>query len=59
MNSVEEIRSKLRSKGIFVDSNKLVSGLTNNKNMPVDEKAQGFPERTILPSNPIYKKFPL
>ena len=35
MTSVEEIRSKLRSKGIMIDSKKLTQGLINTKNYPV------------------------
>ena len=35
MTSVEEIRNKLREKGIVVDSNKLNKGLINTKNYPV------------------------
>lgn len=36
MTDVELIRNKLRSKGIFVNSEKLQGGLINNKNYLVD-----------------------
>ena len=58
MNSLEEIRTKLREKGITIDSNKLNKGLLNTKNYALDDNKEQFPSSS-LPSNPLYKKFPL
>lgn len=58
MSSVEELRNKLKAKGICVEANKLVRGIVNQKNMVNYEGIEGYPEPR-LPSNPIYKKFPL
>jgi hypothetical protein len=58
MTSVEEIRSKLRSKGIVLDGGKLAHGLVNIKEYALEERPSGFP-CSVLPSNPLYKKFPL
>jgi hypothetical protein len=57
MNSLEEIKVKLRAKGIAFDANKLKKGLLNQKHEPYGTSLQCPDKR--LPSNPIYKKFPL
>ena len=54
---MEEIRNKLRSKGIFIEASKLQNGLINSKHYPSYDKKE-YP-KSVLPSNPIYKKFPL
>lgn len=57
VSEMETIRARLRAKGIAIDSNKLARGLINQKNIPEYSKG-GYPAAQ-LPSNPIYKKFPL
>ena len=44
MNSLEEIKAKLRAKGIAFDANKLKKGLLNQKHCPSgqDETHCGF-----------------
>jgi hypothetical protein len=58
MTSLEEIKSKLRAKGISFDASKLKKGLLNQKHEPYDPHSLQCPDKR-LPSNPIYKKFPL
>jgi hypothetical protein len=58
MNSLEEIKSKLRAKGIMFDASKLKKGLLNQKHEPYDHNQLQCPDKR-LPSNPTYKKFPL
>jgi preprotein translocase subunit Sec63 len=58
MTSLEEIKQKLRSKGIKFDANKLKQGLVNQKHEPYDCGQLQCPEKRLL-SNPLYKKFPL
>lgn len=58
MGALEEIKEKLRSKGIPFDAGKLKKGLLNQKNEPYDHNRLECPDKR-LPSNPIYKKFPL
>lgn len=43
MNTVEEIRNKLKAKGINVDANKLARGMVNQKNIVNYEGIVGYP----------------
>ena len=60
MVALDEIKEKLRAKGIKFDSKKLAQGFVHNTNPNFDSLAKTLEiPANSLPSNPLYKKFPL
>jgi transcription-repair coupling factor (superfamily II helicase) len=60
MVALDEIKEKLRAKGIKFDSKKLAQGFVHNTSPHLDPLAKtlSIPANS-LPSNPLYKNFPL